>query len=180
LEAQNEPQPPQLEAQNEPPISLKDLDLSTYTHSARAREAPPDPDLPLLGRPSPPRCAHPYAHAWCEGRVHVPRVLHFEFLDRLGTLPGETPAAKVGRLVAFYAVTMAATPAEEAIGDPFAFWKRHYVAWVSAPAAAALSPREIEEAQTLRRKYYGRCPHDPRCATSADCVREIALARKVG
>ena len=47
-------------------------------------------------------------------------------------------------------------------------------------AEVRLTPREIEEAQLIRRKSYGGCPHTPRCATSAECVREIALARKVG
>ena len=47
-------------------------------------------------------------------------------------------------------------------------------------AEVRLTPREIEEAQLIRRKSYGGCPHEPPCAAWQDCVRAIALARKVG
>jgi DnaA N-terminal domain len=147
LEAHFEPQDPDLEAQNEPPTSDPDLDLQRTT-TTRAREGDQnveaqhepqaDADLPLIGRPSLPRCAHPHAHAWCEGRVHVPRDLHFEFLDDLlGTLPGESRIAKAGRLIAFYAATMAALPATVSVGagEAYRFWKSAFNAWVRAEAA---------------------------------------------
>lgn len=176
LEAQNEPQATELEAQNEPPISLPDL-ISLRTHTPRAREADaptPDPDLPLFGVVPPPRCAHPHAHAWCEGRVHVPRNLHFEFLDRLGTQPGETPTAKAGRLIAFYADTMAHLAPEASIDDPFAFWNAAYKAWVGTGARRrGASKRRIGlPGATV-------CPHDPPCtgSTRACIERELAEAR---
>jgi len=185
-ESQFETQPTRSESQIETPTSDPDLDLNVRTHTPRAREdvAEPEPALALLSVVPPPKCAHPYRHAWCEGRVHVPRDLHFEFLDKLGTQPGETQTQKVGRLVAFYAATMAATPASETIGDSYKFWKRHYVAWVGDKelphAEVDLSRRELHEAETIRMRVWGRCMHEPRCATSTECIREIALARKVG
>lgn len=42
-----------------------------------------------------------------------------------------------------------------------------------------LSQREVDEATHARRFVYGRCPHEPRHANFTDCVREIALARRV-
>lgn len=42
-----------------------------------------------------------------------------------------------------------------------------------------LSRREIDEAQAIRNRVYGGCPHDPHHADWRDCVREIALARRV-
>lgn len=131
LEAQNEPLGTKSEAQIEPPTSDPDLVPEERTHTPRAREE----TLPLVGQTPPPRCAHPHAHAWCEGRVHVPRDLHFEFLDRLDTRPGESAAAKAGRLVAFYADTMAQLPATEAVGDPYKFWKVKFAAWVQVEAS---------------------------------------------
>lgn len=140
-EAQNEPQRSGFEAQNEPPTSDPDLDLHVRTHTPRAREdadqseAQNEPQsLPLLARPTPPRCAHPHKHAWCDGRVHVPRDLHFEFLDQLGTRPGESAATKAGRLVAFYAETMTHLPPDADIVDAYTFWKAAYRAWVTSGA----------------------------------------------
>jgi hypothetical protein len=43
-----------------------------------------------------------------------------------------------------------------------------------------LTAREIEEAKDIRRRVYGGCPHETRCAEYGDCVRAIARARKVG
>ncbi len=45
---------------------------------------------------------------------------------------------------------------------------------------APLSQREIEEAQAIRTRSHGGCPHEPRCATTADCVEEIAFSRRTG
>lgn len=150
-------------AQIEQPTSLPDLDL-VRTHTARAREdAPPEPELQILGAVPPARCRHPHAHAWCEGRVHVPRDLHFEFLDKLGTRPGESPAAKAGRLVAFYADTMHHLSPEASIGDAYAFWKAAYHAWVSTDQARAagsrpraVSPEELADARRWAEQRLGR------------------------
>lgn len=132
FESQNEMQPTKSESQFETPTSDPDLvPVRTLTPRAREDDATTTaPELPLLGTVPPTKCAHPHKHAWCDGRVHVPRDLHFEFFERLNTLPGETPTQKAGRLVAFYAATMAALPATQAVGDPYAFWKTAYVAWV--------------------------------------------------
>jgi hypothetical protein len=138
LEAQFEPstyEKRKLEAQFEPPTSTK---KEERTHTPRAREAreDPTPELALLGETPPPRCAHPHAHAWCDGRVHVPRALHFEFLDRLGTRPGETPAAKAGRLIAFYAADQTRLPASQSVADSFNYWKAAFTAWIAREDAA--------------------------------------------
>jgi hypothetical protein len=139
------------------------IDPYVQTHTPRAREAPA---LPLVGPVPPPRCPHPHAHAWCEGRVHVPRNLHFEFLDRLDTRPGESTAQKAGRLVAFYADAMRRLPATQAVPDPYLFWKAAYVAWVTAAAAVAAPIRAC------------RGQHDPPCARDYLCIeRTIAEGR---
>lgn len=133
---------------------------------------------------------HPHKHAWCEGRVHVPRDLHFELLDALGTQPGESPSAKAGRLIAFYAATMAAIPPTQDLDtkNGYKFWNHAFETWrareeprdvVVAPSEVRLSAREIEAATRFRSQIYGGCPHDPRCEDWKACVREIALARKV-
>ncbi len=44
---------------------------------------------------------------------------------------------------------------------------------------APLTRREVEEAKDIRTRVYNGCPHDPRCTDYADCVREIALARRI-
>jgi hypothetical protein len=66
--------------------------------------------------------------------------LHFEFLEKLNTLPGESPTQKAGRLVAFYAATMAALPATQAVGNAYAFWNAAYDAWVRTLNDAATAP----------------------------------------
>lgn len=151
--AQIEQQDPEFDAQNEHPISLPDLDLHVHTPTRAREDAPPEhaePELALLSELPPPKCTHSHAHAWCEGRVHVPRDLHFEFLDQLGTRPGESRTQKAGRLVAFYADEMARLPAEATIADRYAFWKTAFKAWVAreapAPAitAAAMPPEPYD------------------------------------
>jgi len=169
VEAHNEPQGRVLEAQNEPHI----LSTEERTHTPRAREA----DLPLIGQPPPPKCAHPNMHAWCDGRVHVPRALHFEFLDRLGSRPGETRAEKAGRLVAFYAADQAALPPETNVPNPFKYWNAQFDAWLAQPASR-LSRRAIADAETILRRI-GYCPHDPPHDDWDECIATIARARKV-
>lgn len=128
-------------------------------HTPRAREGDhkfeshhETQTLPLVGPTPLPRCAHPNKHAWCEGRVHVPRDLHFEFLDKLGTLPGESAAAKAGRLIAFYASTMRHLSPAATIGDSYAFWKAAYGAWVSHEGQRAATAAAIaQQTQTYER-----------------------------
>lgn len=160
-DAQNEQQGSRSVAQNEQPTSDQDLVPDVRTHTPRAREDAPafdaqneqqiDPPLPLVGQTPPSRCLHPHAHAWCEGRVHVPRDLHFEFLDKLGTQPGESPAAKAGRLIAFYAATMRHLSPAASIGDSYAFWKAAFHAWVDHTGQRAAAAATIVE-QTLNRE----------------------------
>lgn len=165
FESQNETQKPDFESQNETPLTVlpvfKNVPVPVRTHSTRARDGRSDRihtpdgqvaevqsepeqrtrDLPLVGAAPPPRCAHPHAHAWCAGRVHVPKALHFQFLDRLDTRPGESPQAKAGRLIAFYASVNAALPADQPIGeDDFKFWRRQFA------AAFAATPQTTRDA----------------------------------
>jgi len=189
-ESQIETLDSEFESQFETPTGTPDLDQErTYTHTPRAREdAPPDPELALLGQPPPPRCAHPHRHAWCEGRIHVPRDLHFELLDRLGAKPGETRSEKAGRLIAFYAADQATLPATTSVPDAYAYWKAQFGAWVepataTAPRERPFTAREIDEAKRLRTNVYNGCPHDPRCTDGyGACVGRIAqhLRARVG
>jgi hypothetical protein len=126
----------------------------TVCDRARARATLPetgtDPhpdtlDLPLIGALPPPPCAHPYAHAWCGGRVHVPRILHLEFLDRLDTRPGESREAKTKRLEQFYGDTLAAIPTTQVIAvDAFQFWRRAFAAACRAAEPAARTPLRVQ------------------------------------
>lgn len=171
VESQIETQDPQFESQNETPTGTPDLDQER-THTPRAREAAepsPDPALPLIGPTPPPRCQHPQRHAWCGGRVHVPRELHVEFLDRLHTEPGESPGGKAQRLTAFYADTMRHLPPHVAVADAYTFWKAAYKAWVwrhtrAASPVAARAPDILSDAV---------CPHTPRCATFRVCLDRV-------
>jgi hypothetical protein len=161
------------------------LDPKTVqTHTARAtpevqRVAPLDePALPLIGETPAPRCAHPNRHAWCEGRIHVPRDLHFEFLDQLGTRPRETPAAKAGRLIAFYARTMQYLKGEVSIVDKYAFWKAAFAAWVRDAGERAAVQRQragVPQHEGIRGSV---CTHEPQCETYRACIdRTIADGR---
>jgi hypothetical protein len=176
-DAQYEQQDPDLMLKMSSQFSLT-RSISQRTHTARAREdAPTQPELaPLVGAVPPARCDHPHAHAWCAGRVHVPRDLHFEFLDKLGTRAGEPPSVKAGRLVAFYADTMAHLPPEADIGDSYAFWKAAYHAWVTNGA------RRRGESRRVDIPCGSTCAHDPPCARRTDCIartiREGRAARQ--
>lgn len=158
-ESQCETQDRTFESQFETPTSDPDLVPEERTHTPRAREGDHTSEsqfetqiLPLVGQTPPPRCAHPNTHAWCEGRVHVPKDLHFEFLDKLGTQPGESPAAKAGRLIAFYAATMRHLSPAATIGDSYAFWKAAYGAWVSHEGQRAATAAAItQQTQTYER-----------------------------
>lgn len=132
---------------------------NVQTHTACARETPEvqpaapleAPTLPLIGQTPPPRCAHPNKHFWCEGRVHVPKDLHFEFFEKLGTLDGESPATKTGRLIAFYARTMQHLSPSATIGDSYAFWKGAYLAWVQHTREREIVERTLNRERTTAR-----------------------------
>ena len=42
-----------------------------------------------------------------------------------------------------------------------------------------LTDRELKEAGEIRRKAWGRCPHDPDCTSYQECVRLIAEERRL-
>lgn len=109
----------------------------------------------------PPPCRNP-AHAWCAGRVHVPRELHHEFLRKGGHREAE--------LVAFYARRCATLPPEQPIlENDFRFWRRCYG---EEFGAVSRPPPRAEGA-------IGRtCAHEPMCSTITACIeRAIADAR---
>lgn len=76
----------------------------------------------------------------------MPRDLHFEFLDdHLGTRPDESRTEKAGRLIAFYAATMAALPATQSVpaGEAYTFWKAAFNAWVAQERAPVRAPVDL-------------------------------------
>lgn len=145
--------------------------LETTTTIAPTRDGP----LTANDEPrTPRRVAHPW-HAWCDGRVHVPKDLHGELLGKLGRFPNETAAAQEARLIAFYVQTCAELPAYESIGvTEFKFWQRAFTATfgTAAPTARAPTPRAVR-----RRATFGAgnvaCPHDPMCPTIGACTERI-------
>jgi uncharacterized protein YdaU (DUF1376 family) len=47
-----------------------------------------------------------------------------------------------------------------------------------APPGGRLTKRDLREAERVRARAFGRCPHSPTCAVYDDCVRLIAASRK--
>ncbi len=149
-------------------------DVHTYkkdlhTHMAlRADEMATEPEP----RPTP---VHPW-HAWCEGRVHVPKGLHADFLRWHGRRPGETDETVDAELVAFYARTCAELPAGQRTGNEFTFWNRAYANAFTPVADARAGPVAVNpsRARAPRDGITGsNCPHEPRCARNADCFARI-------
>ncbi len=125
------------------------LQLETTTTTAAPRDGPPTTDEIRFPARAP---VHPW-HAWCDGRVHVPKELHQELLAKLGRFPNESAAAQEARLRAFYVQTCAALPPYEPIGvSEFTFWNRAFTATFASPAARAGNrappPRESRAAPT--------------------------------
>ena len=162
--------------------AVRKSDSEVHTHTAAAVEP----------RAHAPPCRYlGSVHAWCGGRVHVPMELHRDFLRRHGRLAGETDADLDAALVGFYERTMATLPADAWIVDnDFKFWRRAYAAAFASDTTTRgsrhddsgetrFTRQELEDAKIIRTRAYNGCPHDPRCATFADCIRAIALARKV-
>ncbi|MEP7304174.1 MAG: hypothetical protein ABJA98_01525 [Acidobacteriota bacterium] len=129
----------------DPSIDPKNVHTQTRAREPEVQQLHPwktPPTLPLIGSAPRPPCEHPHAHAWCEGRVHVPRFVHFELFDQLGGPIGEPAHVKAGRLIAFYARTMAAIPHEQSIGDdPPTFWRKAFAAWITSQS----QPAEVTE-----------------------------------
>jgi len=174
FESHVETQNPPLESQIETQLGLnlrprsQVLDPSTHT-DARTREAL----LPgLIGAVPPPACTN-QAHAW-HGRVCVPKDLHFEFLRRMGGPLDEIPHRKAGRLVAFYAATLASIPTTDSIGDEaYKFWRTRFAGAFLSVGEATTTPstRRLERSGSI-------CPHAPRCETRHACVdRTLTEAR---
>jgi hypothetical protein len=181
VESQSETQLITFESQFETPTSDPDLVPNVHTHTPRARETyDADPDLPLVGAVPLKRCDHPHAHAWCEGRIHVPRKLHFELLERLGFLDGESRAEKAGRLIAFYAADQAQLPSTVNVGNPFKYWNEAFEEWIADPRRWDLRrPQPTRAEPPLDEEWH--CPHpEPKHTSAADCLREMALYRKLG
>jgi len=109
---------------------------NVHTHTAPPDESPPaTPRSPL----------HPW-HAWCDGLVHVPKILHEEFVRKHRRRPGETDTDVARTLFAFYAVTCAALPSDcRVVEDDFAFWRvRYRDAFADAPARAPTAVTRAE------------------------------------
>ena len=54
--------------------------------------------------------------------------------------------------------------------------------WTDEPPASVtvmVTERERRNAEEVRRKAFGRCPHDPPCGSYAACVTAIALEQRV-
>ena len=164
FESHFEPLDTKFESHFETPTSDPDLVPVRTTTTTHAREVEAQNEtqiagaFPLVGQTPPRRCAHPHAHAWCDGRVHVPRDLHFELLDHhLGTQPGESRTAKAGRLIAFYAATMAALPASTSVPPDaaYTFWKAAFKAWI------VTDPRPVEHEPVIARDGEGGVDQAP-------------------
>jgi len=146
------------------PLDVDDArarDVHTFKNTHTSRDGPSDPDG---GKPPPREPLHPW-HAWCGGRVHVPKKLHTELLAKMGRLAGETTAGQETRLIAFYVQTSANLPSHQPIGvDDYKFWRRAFAEAFANP----ISGRRVEEPLTG-----STCPHEPRCSTRRACVDRI-------
>ncbi len=141
--------------------------LSTTTTTAAAGDAPTVQRLPCRWAGT--------THAWCDGRVHVPRPFHDEERRKLARSPGETDADLDAHLFARYAQILAAIPDTEAIADAneFVFWKR---VLRSTPRDATPKAR-VPTPPVRRASTFGAgniaCPHDPMCRSIGDCTKRI-------
>jgi hypothetical protein len=97
-----------------------------HTHTAPARPGAAEP-------PPSPRPPHPW-HAWCDGRVHVPRKLHEEFVAKL-----RLPDAE---LFAIYRAENAALVPTAPIldKDEYAFWRQRFAQRFARDNRAPPSP----------------------------------------
>jgi hypothetical protein len=124
-----------------------------HTHTAPARTVDDPPPSPLL---------HPW-HAWCAGKVHVPRQLHEEFQRRLRLTHAQ--------LVAIYVAEDAAlSPTEVILEDEFTFWRRRMAR--RFPTRADRAPPASRP--TTRDAWV--CPHTPHCLHRTPCQRLSDLA----
>jgi hypothetical protein len=157
--------------------TARDVHTFKNVHTPAApRDGPPTPTAV-----PPPRCRYTNtAHAWCDGRVHVPTVLHGEFVRKFRRLAGETDADVEATLRAFYARTCdQLRPDEMVTENDFAFWRPRFVAMFAtavparAPSTGAPRRPDIPIARP--------CPHDPPCAegdTDACVDRSMADWRR--
>jgi len=119
------------------------------------------------------------SHAWCAGRVHVPRDFHFEERRKLARRPGETEADLDAQLFARYAQVLAAIPDTQELPreTEFTFWKRMLR---SAPSGTVPKVRASTEARRFSGAPGGSmtCDHEPKCETRHACIeRTLADGR---
>lgn len=102
--------------------------------------------------------------AW-PGRPPVPGSLHAEFRDKLG---GD-PAAADAELRAWYPVAAAPFDDQPIGDDDFAFWRARFLEWVGTTRRPV--PARVTPADTGGHGH--RCPHDPPCRRTTECVARI-------
>lgn len=132
--------------------------LSTSTHTPRAREASTTPRRATNGR------GEHRPHAWCSPRVCVPTFLHQELCGQLGGVDAHTT------LLAWYPEVIASI-GDAPIPDALGFWRAAFRAWqrpaeepVEAPRASRRPVRA--PAHRIPAGYgpsVGLCEHDPPC-----------------
>jgi hypothetical protein len=143
---------------------------NVHTHAA---SAPAGAGPPQAGAPQRPPTAHPW-HAWCGGRVHVPKELHAEFLAKIGRLSGESDVGREARLFAFYAAECSSIADDQPIvGNDYKFWRGAFSA-----RFASVAPQQSRRADGVVSNS-GNCPHVPKCTTIPSCnERLLAEARE--
>jgi hypothetical protein len=121
---------------------------------------------------------HPW-HAWCAGRVHVPRDLHVEYREKLRLTDAD--------LFAIYAEECAAlTPTDRIPANDFTFWRPRLAARFTSRVAVSRAPPRPTRAPWHRPDILvdrgWTCPHhDAPCPTRDACIdRQVAAyhARK--
>ena len=128
---------------------------------------------PPAAEPSPPRRACRLTgtvHAWCDGRVHVPLVLHQDFIRKHGRLEGERDVDVEAKLFAFYAKRDATLPPGQSISEnDFQFWRRAY--------AEEFGGTPLRERRATARgpdiRGGSRCPHETICDSTAACIARV-------
>lgn len=149
----------------------------TYTDTLRAREAV-DSVVAAMPRtahaPGPGRRGR-FAFEW---RCGVPADLHAELVRKLGGAEDAADAA----LRAWYRTVADQWPEDRPIGDDdFGFWRARFREWqgttrLAPPRTPIVTTAHRRQADDIRRRAWGRCQHDPTCATYADCVEALAAS----
>jgi len=169
--------------------NVRSTHLDVDVDDARAREyvpppqeLPPPPAAALAPPNTPPPCVP--QHTWCDGKIHVPKKLHDEWVRRLrGT--GETIAEVEQRLFEIY--RRRGSPDTPVTCNEFAYWRpvlktEFTLAASRHESRAPPEPRETRRvaARASRAIAFGSrpCPHQPPCDTHEACVdRRVAAWR---